>query len=43
MKTLFQYIAGIVYLTLCGLGVIALAALLILLSPIISLFVLVNE
>lgn len=43
MKTLFEYIAGILTLIICGAGIALLGALLVALSPIIGIFIIAND
>lgn len=43
MKTLFEYIAGILTLIICSAGITLLGALLVALSPIIGIFIIAND
>lgn len=42
MKTLFEYIAGVITLIFCGVGIAAIGALMVALSPIIGIFIIAN-
>lgn len=43
MKTLFEYIAGVLTLILCGVGIAAIGALMVALSPLIMLFLIAKD
>ena len=43
MKTLFEYIAGVLTLILCGAGIVAIGALIVALSPLIMLFLIAKD
>ena len=43
MKTLFEYIAGIITLVLCGVGIAAIGTIMIILSPLIMLFLIAKD
>lgn len=43
MKTLFEYIAGIITMVLCGVGIAAIGGLIVVLSPLIMLFLIAKD